>query len=71
MIAPKFNALDFNFLMKVDCVNFRHAIFQICLCVEHVICTYVAYFDKVGEKPLVDGLCGMGHIAFAFKVCFF
>jgi hypothetical protein len=41
MITPEFDAFDFNFLMKIDRVDFGHAVLQIRLIVQHVISAYV------------------------------
>ncbi len=70
MIAPEFDALNFDLLMEVDSLYFGHAVLQVCLRVEHFIGTDVAHFDKVREKPLVYGFGGVGHEAFAFELGF-
>jgi hypothetical protein len=28
-------------------------------------------FDKIGQKPLINGFCGVCHITFAFEISFF
>ncbi len=70
MIAPEFDALNFDLLMEVDSLYFGHAVLQVCLRVEHFIGTDVAHFDKVREKPLVYSFGGVSHEAFAFELGF-
>ena len=42
VIAPKFDSFDFDFLMKINCLNLGHAVFQICLIIQHVFSAYIA-----------------------------
>jgi hypothetical protein len=68
MVAPEFDALVLDLLMKVNRVDLGHAILQIGLIVEHLVGADVAHLDVIGQQPLVDGLGGMGHVALALEV---
>ena len=47
MIAPKFNSLKFDLLMKINRIDFGHAIFEIGFGIEHFIGANVTLKNKI------------------------
>ena len=55
VVAPEFDALDFNFLVKVDGLDLGHAVLQVGFVVQHIISTYVATKVSLSKRSVLTG----------------
>lgn len=52
VVTPKLDSCNFLNFMKVDGFNFVHALFQICLSIQHVIRWYITKFLKMPTERI-------------------
>lgn len=71
IVRGETDALNLDLLVIIHGLDAIIASGKIVLIVKEVIRGGVAHLDVVREKPLVDGLCGMGHEDSSGKVGLF